>query len=371
MKLNHPLTRSPFLTARLRSLSNIAQPHPRSQINFTLDFGISSSAQQWPGLNSKEKNRGNNVIAYYNTGLKETPSSLKYIEHSDIWAQCSYYARLLQECIGSKAIEKGVQVHSWIIKTGFQSDVFVGNNLLNMYAKCGILTDARKVFDEMPKRDVVSWNAMLAGYAQSEQCRESLVFFWKMQWAGMKPNRLTFASIFKACSSLGFDQGAEQVHAYTAKSGFESDVFVRSNLVDIYAKCGSIEDARRMFDEMPERDVVLWNVMIAGYTQVGYFAEALKIFEQMEYKPDRFTFLSVLRTSAFGLTAEQVKQDMLRRGTAKLPWDCLFERNREGWKWIRSPLLLFSALSPHRRTQSMANRSILCSSSSDLNQMFQ
>eukprot|EP01018_Ginkgo_biloba_P008626 Gb_28769 [translate_table: standard] len=238
------------------------------------------------------------------------------------------FASVLPAYANLADLRAGKEVHEDIIRSGCVSDVFVGSALVDMYAKCGSLEDAQQVFEKMPRRDVVSWTTMIAGYAQNGHVDEAVNFFQKMpernlvswnamiagfvqnghfdeafklfrhmQLTAMKPNLDTFASVLPACANLAALHEGKEVHVCIITSGYQIDVFVGSALVDMYAKCGSIEDARKMFDNMLARDVVSWTAMIVGYAMHGYGKEAIKVFEQMQHsgtKPDHITFVGVL-----------------------------------------------------------------------------
>eukprot|EP01018_Ginkgo_biloba_P030030 Gb_09794 [translate_table: standard] len=196
-----------------------------------------------------------------------------------------------------EAIEHGKQVHAHMINSGFEPDVCVENALLTMYAKCGRMEDASKLFHKMLKKDAVSWNAMIAGYALNGHGEEALEIICKMQEAGMKLDHFTFATILRACASIAALEHGKQIHASIIRGRLESDIFVGSALVDMYSKCGSIEDARHVFDKMADRNDVSWNAMISGYARHGHGEDALQLFCQMQQagmKPDRITFVSVL-----------------------------------------------------------------------------
>eukprot|EP01018_Ginkgo_biloba_P010582 Gb_16515 [translate_table: standard] len=218
------------------------------------------------------------------------------------------YVSVLNGCSTPEVLQKGKHLHALILQSGYESDVNVGNSLVTMYAKCGDTEDARQVFDRMPNHGVVSWNAMVAGYAQSGHCEESLNVFCWMQQAGVKPNPFTFGSALSACATLVALEHGKRIHTYIVKTGFESDVFVGSALVDMYAKCGSIENASDVFNRMSKRNVVSWTVMIAGYAQHGYGKDVLELFGQMQQggmKPDHVTFVGVLSAcSRAGLVDE-------------------------------------------------------------------
>eukprot|EP01018_Ginkgo_biloba_P024429 Gb_13303 [translate_table: standard] len=204
---------------------------------------------------------------------------------------------VLSTCARLRALQQGKWVHDCIIRSGIEADVFVGNALVDMYAKCASIDFARQLFNKMTKRNVVSWSAMIAGYAQNGHAKEALTVFNQMQLADMKPNSITMVSVLSSYAQLGALQQGKWIHDYIIRSGFESDVFVGTALIDMYAKCGSIEIARQMFDKMSKRNVVSWNAMIAGYGMHGHGEEALQIFLKMQQaciEPNYITFISVL-----------------------------------------------------------------------------
>jgi pentatricopeptide repeat protein len=243
-----------------------------------------------------------------------------------------------QACASLAALEQGKQIQAHSIKAGFELDSFVGNTLITMYAKCRSIEDvsqafenmgsrdivswnamiagyaqnqriedARKVFDKMPEQNLVSWTAMIAGYAQTGNGEEALKLFVLMLWKGMKPNQSTFTIVLSACANLATLKQGKQIQAQVIKTGFENDAFVGNSLIRMYGKCGS-EDAFQVFDKMPERDVVSWNAMLAGYAQQGLGKEAFQLFEQMKKTgtiPNEITFVSVLSAcSHVGLVDE-------------------------------------------------------------------
>ncbi|KAJ7534653.1 hypothetical protein O6H91_13G104300 [Diphasiastrum complanatum] len=218
------------------------------------------------------------------------------------------YVVLLNACASIAALEQGKQLHSDIIRSGFESDMIVGNALIDMYAKCGYMEDAHEVFIKMNERDAISWTAMIAGYAGQGHGKEALALYAQMKQEGVKPNKVTFAVLLKACGSIAALELGKQLHSHVIKRGFESDVIVGSALVDMYAKCGSIEHAYQVFENMHERDVVSWNAMIAGYAQQGFGKESLTFLEQMQregMKPDQATYVSILSAcSHSGLVEE-------------------------------------------------------------------
>ncbi|XP_010250424.1 PREDICTED: pentatricopeptide repeat-containing protein At3g12770-like [Nelumbo nucifera] len=197
---------------------------------------------------------------------------------------------------------EGKMVHGDVIRTGFESDMFVEAALVDMYAKCGDTDDGWRVFDKMSKRDLVSWTAMITAYEQSEKAEESLVLFQKMQQEGFLADSVAMVSVASAVSQLGDVRRAQSVHGYIIRNGFLEDVFVGNSIIAMYAKCGNVEGARLIFDLMKERDGISWNSMLSGYTQNGQASEALLLFDQMQVlgvKPSPVTALIVVSSCAY------------------------------------------------------------------------
>ncbi|KAH9297554.1 hypothetical protein KI387_029236 [Taxus chinensis] len=192
-----------------------------------------------------------------------------------------------------------------------QRNVVSWNAMLAGYAQNGILVKALRFFEEMPQRDVVSWNAMIAGYAQNGLGEKALETFKQMKLSGIKPNSTTFAGILPACAKMGALELGMDIHQSIIERGLISDVVVASALVDMYAKCGSIQKAHRVFDKISQRDAVSWNAMIAGYAMHGSRKDALRLFELMKdsgTNPDHVSFLCVLfACSHAGLVDEGCK----------------------------------------------------------------
>ncbi|CAM6030174.1 unnamed protein product [Sphagnum balticum] len=218
------------------------------------------------------------------------------------------YVRVLNACAGLQALEEGRHIHTWIIQSCCEFNVFVGSSLVDMYAKCGSIEDAQKVFDRMPTRNVVSWNAMILGYVKCGQGQKALELYRQMQSSGVQPDSVTFVGLLNACASAVALEEGRGVHEQIIRSGCESEVYVGSSLVDMYAKCGSIEDAQRVFDRMPIRNVVSWNAIILGHVKCGQGWKALALSHQMQeegVEPDPVTFLALLNACASVGTLEE------------------------------------------------------------------
>eukprot|EP01018_Ginkgo_biloba_P018849 Gb_21580 [translate_table: standard] len=249
-------------------------------------------------MSTKDVVAWNTMIAVYeqNGHANEALILFNEMQRQDIKPDLVTMASTLTVCAHLSALQHGKVIHGYIIKSGFNSDV-VDTALIHMYTKCGHIDFAHQLFDTMPSRDVVSWSAMIAGYAQNGHASEALALFNKMQLQDIKPDLVTVVSILPACAHLAALQQGKRIHSFVLRHGFESDVVVATALIDMYAKCGSIEIARQLFDKISERNVVLWNAMIAGYGMHGHGKDALEMFSQMQQigmVPDHITFIGVL-----------------------------------------------------------------------------
>eukprot|EP01018_Ginkgo_biloba_P013141 Gb_38249 [translate_table: standard] len=249
--------------------------------------------------------------------LKE---ALHILQEIDQALDTNTYVCLLKVCIKKKALSEGKLVHTHINEMGIMPDIVLGTALVNMYAKCGSLVDARTVFDDMPQRNSLSWTVMISAYSRHGLAEEALTLFHQMQRTGVQPNQFAFASVLPTCANLAALEQGMEIHFEIIRSGFESDVFVQSALVDMYAKCGSIDKARDVFDKMYQRDVVSWTAMIAGYVESGQGVEALQLFQKMQLtgvKPDPNIFASVLPACANAAALEQgmeIHEEIIRSG---------------------------------------------------------
>jgi len=211
------------------------------------------------------------------------------------------FVPVLNACANLQALEVGRHIHEQVIQAGFEHDVFVGNSLIDMYAKCGSMDDAWRVFKKMPSLTVVSWTTMIFGHVKCGKGHKALEVFQQMQQAGVKPNPVTFVGVLNACASLVALEEGRRAHEQFIRSGFESNVFVRNCLIDMYVKCGSMNDAWNVFNKMPSHSVVSWTAMILGHVKCGQGQRALDLFQQMQKEgvvPDSVTFVGVLNACA-------------------------------------------------------------------------
>lgn len=207
------------------------------------------------------------------------------------------YMHILNACASSRNLKYGEKVHSQVERAGFRGDLLVSTALVHMYAKCGAVKEARQVFDTMSRRDVVSWSAMIGGYAVNGCGKEAFQIFRQMKRERVEPDRVTYINILNVCVDPGMLDLGKEIHSQVRIAGLLSHVPLGNILVHMYSKCGSIEGACQVFDNMVERDVITWNAMIGGYAQHGYAREALDLFERMLEEgvmPNSVTFVGVL-----------------------------------------------------------------------------
>ncbi|CAN6438822.1 unnamed protein product [Victoria cruziana] len=193
-------------------------------------------------------------------------------------------------------IRVGRSIHCWVVKLGVDLDVYVASSLINLYGKCGAAWDAHKVFEEMPYRDVGSWNSMISGFCQNGLASEAFFAFEQMITRNQHLDSITVASILPAVAPLGDIVRGKSIHVYVIKHGLDFDTFVSNALIDMYAKSGCIRDARRVFDELRTKDLVSWNAVIAAYEQEGDPVSAVQFFYEMKaacFSPDMLTLVSL------------------------------------------------------------------------------
>ncbi|XP_057791857.1 pentatricopeptide repeat-containing protein At2g03880, mitochondrial-like isoform X2 [Salvia miltiorrhiza] len=221
------------------------------------------------------------------------------------------YVSTLRSCSSLLNVEVGRQVHAHIIKDKFDTDDYVGTALIDMYAKCGRMEHVEAIFNTLDEKDVFTWTVMISGFSQTNQGEKAVHCFNEMRREGVVPNEFTVASCLRGCSGLASLEGGRQLHSLAVKAGLSTDIFVSSALVDMYGKCGYIDDAEILFGGMKLRDTVMWNTMICGYSQHGEGDKALQAFSKMmndRLLPDGITFLGILSAcSHMGLVEEGKK----------------------------------------------------------------
>ncbi|KAK0605205.1 hypothetical protein LWI29_024167 [Acer saccharum] len=227
----------------------------------------------------------------------------------------------------------GQVFHGLVVKSSFGDDVFILNSLIHFYASCGDLDFAYRVFVRIDEKDVVSWNSMISGFVQGGCFDKALELFREMEAENVKPNAVTMVGVLSACTKMKDLEFGRWIRSYIEQNGIKMDLTLSNAMLDMYVKCGSVEDAKKLFDKMEEKDIVSWTTMIDGYAKLGEYdvaksfldavprqetatwntlisaydqngkpQEALAIFHQLQHsknaKPDELTFVSTLSSCA-------------------------------------------------------------------------
>ncbi|KAI3819536.1 hypothetical protein L1987_13377 [Smallanthus sonchifolius] len=209
------------------------------------------------------------------------------------------YTSMISSCFEEEITNQGLSLHALVIKRGAEHLTPISNSLMAMYSGCnGIYMDcAIRIFDKMEFKDPVSWNSMLTGLSQHGFSENALKLFQIMQSENVGMDYYAFSAVLRSCADVATLQLGQQIHALALRSGFESNEFVISNLIGMYSKCGTIEDARRSFETSYKQNTVTWNSIMFAYAQHGQGHVALDLFSQMEkskVKMDHITFVAVL-----------------------------------------------------------------------------
>ncbi|URE32707.1 Pentatricopeptide repeat-containing protein [Musa troglodytarum] len=270
---------------------------------------------------------------YNGAGLHgDTVALFRRMRRRDVRPNRYTFPLVIKSCTAVRATEEGEQAHGLAIKSGFEGNDFAVPALIDMYSSNGDLGSARSLFDQTTDRDVVLWNTIISGYTRrgdmtaatelfaSMPDRDAIVWnnillgyadagdldaceriFEEMPGHDVKPNEATLATVLSACSKLGALRRGRRIHVYAEANGLNTSVCVSNGLIDMYAKCGCIDDAVGVFDAMQRKDLVTWNSMIAGLAMHGRGADALQLFRQMKRageRPDGITFVGALSACA-------------------------------------------------------------------------
>lgn len=236
-----------------------------------------------------------------NSSLDTAVSFLCRMKNEDVKPVVYNFTYLLKVCGDNADLRRGKEIHGQLVVSGLSSNVFAMTGVVNMYAKCRQVNEAYKMFDRMPQRDLVSWNTIVAGYSQNNLPKFALELVSRMQMEGQKPDSITLVTILPAVADIGSLRIGKSVHGYAIRAGFSSLVNISTALLDMYAKCKSVDASRIIFDRMEHRSVVTWNSMIAGYVENDDSNQAIAIFDKMldeGLEPTNVTVLGALQACA-------------------------------------------------------------------------
>ncbi|KAH7290109.1 hypothetical protein KP509_30G032300 [Ceratopteris richardii] len=253
------------------------------------------------------------ISVHVNHGKDEKALDLyRKMQHQGIKPGRVTYLNCLKACGGIENIQAGQLLHNQMVAELEQIDNFLGSALVGMYSKCKNLKDAQNVFNGFQECNVVLWGAMIAGYVQSDETTHALELLERMQQQNMEPDGHIFSSLLKSCSTTGgFLQGMI-LHDKVIKRGLDSDVVLQNTLVDMYSKCGFLEEAQRVFDRLSSKNVISWGALIFGFVEQGRGLLALNLFhdvkQEQKVKPSKAIYSCTLK--ACGLV-NSVDQGML------------------------------------------------------------
>ncbi|KAJ6861583.1 hypothetical protein NC651_037604 [Populus alba x Populus x berolinensis] len=221
------------------------------------------------------------------------------------------FSTALKACADLRELWVGRGVHAQVVKSSEGPDQVVNNGLLRLYTQCECFDEVLKVFDQMPERNVASWNSLISGFVKEDKLGEALDVFRRMQREGMGFSWVTLTTILPICARVTALLSGKEIHAQIVKSARRPDVLVLNSLVDMYVKCGVVDYGRRLFDGMRSKDLTSWNTMLTGYAINGYMRVAMDLFNEMAscgIRPDDVTFIALLSgCSHAGLTEDGQK----------------------------------------------------------------
>ncbi|GKC73509.1 pentatricopeptide repeat-containing protein [Tanacetum coccineum] len=273
---------------------------------------IGSSRKVFGDMGDKSLVTWNTMIGGYSKMGDYKEAFLLFKEMREVGAEPDdfTFVSLLSVCSQKGQEVLGRLLHSYIVVSRTHIDIYVQNAIVDMYAKCGHLETAQTFFDRMSDKNVVSWTSMVSAYAkyglvESAPIRifiyslysEALGLYTDMFNSGLTPDETTLASVLSACCQLGDLETGKNVHSYICSNYAIPSVTLFNSLIDMYAKCGSLETSLTIFSEMPEKNLVMWNVMIGGLALHGRGIETVELFDSMQAsgtQPDAITFMGLL-----------------------------------------------------------------------------
>ncbi|KAG9455481.1 hypothetical protein H6P81_008385 [Aristolochia fimbriata] len=250
---------------------------------------------------------------YTLNGLNEEALKLflKMEEVAGLIPNATTLAIVVTACVRCKAFRRKEDIHGYVVKLGYDGDLYVQNALMDMYSRLGKVDLSLKIFDAiMENRDLISWNTIITGYVINGLHDAALHLMAEMQNKKhpekkpdytanivFKPNTITLMTVLPGCAALAALAKGKEIHTYAVRHNLVKEVTVGSALVDMYSKCGCLKLSREVFNRMPKRNVITWNVLIMAYGMHGYGEEALKLFKDMEsqdsVRPNEVTFIAL------------------------------------------------------------------------------
>ncbi|CAI9116100.1 OLC1v1017166C1 [Oldenlandia corymbosa var. corymbosa] len=272
---------------------------PSTVVGNTFRLDPELKRQNPPSISFDKKNYSNNT--QLEKGLDplnlELSEAIALVKEGNVKFDSAAYISLLQECIDRNSVSEAKMIHAHILKTGGQEDKFLMTSLVNVYGKCGDMDDARKVFDTLPRRNVVSWTSLMSGYVQNSQPELAIEVFQEMLGVGGYPTHYTLGIVLNACTSLADIELGKQVHGFILKYHIADNTSIGNALCCIYSKYGTLDSVMRAFECIEEKNVISWTTVISACGDHGDPVKGLNLFVEMlneGVEPNEFTLTSVL-----------------------------------------------------------------------------
>lgn len=247
--------------------------------------------------NYNNKTTTTHLVESYDLVSLDLREALSVIQDGTSGFESNVYVPILQDCIDNKSVSQTKIIHAHIIKTGTFEDLFLMTFVVNVYGKCGAMDFARKLFDELPKKNVVTWTSLMSGYIQSSEPKIAIRVFIEMLEDGAYPTNYTLGVVLHACSLLYSVKLGEQIHGYIVKYQVEDDTSIGNALSSLYSKCGSLDSAVKAFSRTGDKNVISWTTAISACGDNGDSVVGLSLFTEMlceGVEPNEYTFTSIL-----------------------------------------------------------------------------
>lgn len=258
-------------------------------------------------LNSRNPLPFNSIISHFSQHGSDCYAlhTFSFMHYNSVYVDSYALCSSLKSVSCLKNCVLGRLLHAYVEKSGWLASVFVGSALVDFYAKLLCMSDASKVFDEIPEKNTVCVNALLSGYAEAKMWGEGIELVRRMPLLRLEADNFTLAAALRACSGLCAIELSKEVHASVVRRIMDvgADVFLQSLLIEIYGKCGLVDSAKRVFSMAGyvvanrQRDVVLWTSMLGVYGRTGDYIEVIRLFKDMlteGIRPDGVAFLTVI-----------------------------------------------------------------------------
>lgn len=275
-------------------LDSYCEPNPQLGIystNRTVDAFIKSgqlsSAQKlFDDMPARDVVTYNLLISGH--GRYGHPKRALYLYHEmvshDLKESASTFSSVISICSNAGFYTEGLQVHCRVFSLGFGLNLYIGSSLVDLYMRMGLSVEALKLFDELPERNLATWNLMLRAFCELNRPDELLRLHTKMKNDGVEPNGLSFCYMVRGCTNEMFLHEGRQLHCHVIKLGWvDVNIFIANALVDFYSACGSLIDAKKSFEVIPLDDVISWNSIVSVYADYGSVFGALELFYRMQF----------------------------------------------------------------------------------------